>query len=149
MKFHRRLYSWLFNKKNDLIENKNRHPSMSCSTKNLIFCNPSSLNLWYWLVKATFEIVSNAILDANIIWNFNWHNIIQTHSSVMWDWLYYVEYCSHSSWMWEIFVISTIICGIFLTFGLDLKNILHIVPQDTAMDLNNVMDIVLLQFWIW
>ena len=49
------------------------------------------------------------------------HNIIQIHNNVLWDWLYFMEYSPHSIWMWRIFY------GILL------------VPQNTVMDLNNVM----------
>ena len=61
----------------------------------------------------------NTIKTNIIFWYL--HNITPTHSSVMWDWQYPTEHSLHSGWMWGI------LC------------ILLLVPQNTTMDLNNVM----------
>ena len=67
--------------------------------------------LW-WVVNAISYIFPYAV---------SMHNIIHTHNNALWDWEYYVEYSSHSYSMWGIF------------------HIILLVPQNTAMGLNNVM----------
>ena len=49
------------------------------------------------------------------------HNIIEIHSSVLWDWHYSAKYSSHSVWVGGIF------------------HWIMSVPQNIAMDLNNVI----------
>ena len=59
------------------------------------------------------------------------HNIVHIHNSMLWNWQLSTEYSPHSNWMWRIFYI------------------IILVPCNTVMDLNNVMESSMYYSSLW